>query len=251
MLIVNIGIILLFCYLLAIVVLVQLKGDTSIANFTWGGGVMLVSLYTLFAFSEFHTRQLMLTAMMVAWAGRLIRFVYLRYTGNDPRFTTWKFQGLKGLLINSIWVFGQSFMIALMSCPIVLVNTYNLPGITFLDCLGALMWIGGYVYETVSDQQLSAFMSDPKNKGKVMRFGLWRYSRHPNYFGEITMWWAVGLITLSVPFGWAAFIAPIAITVSLLFVTGVTWIEKTFEDNPEYQDYRKKTSMLIPWFSQE
>lgn len=240
---------LLFFYLFSMLILVQCKGDTSIANFTWGGGVMLVALYTFFAFSSFLPQQILLTFMLIFWALRLIVFVYMRYTGKDPRFATWKWQGFKALLINIIWVFGQTIMIAIMSCPVVLVNTNNhVRGLTWLDLIAFLIWLFGFCYEAMSDYQLFVFMHNPSNQGRVMRFGLWRYSRHPNYFGESLMWWGVFGIALSLPYGWIAIMAPVVITFLLVFVTGIPWIEQAMAGNPEYKEYQATTSKFIPWF---
>lgn len=242
--------VLLALYLCTMLVLVQYKGDTSIANFTWGGGVMLSALYTFFTISQMLPRQIILTALIVFWAFRLILYLYARYTGRDPRFSSWKWQGLKALFINTLWILGQGIMIVLMSIPVVMVNTNTTPGFSYLDISGLLIWIVGFCYESVSDYQLFAFMRNPANKGHVMRSGLWRYSRHPNYFGEVLMWWGVYLITLSVPYGWAAIIAPLTITFLILFVTGIPLAEKPFINSLEYQEYRRTTSAFIPWFSQ-
>jgi steroid 5-alpha reductase family enzyme len=241
-----VGIILLIAYLSTMVAIAQFKGDTSIANFTWGGGVMLVALYTFFVMSSYLARQILLTTMMVLWAMRLIGFVYIRYTGKDPRFIGWKWQGFKALIINFCWIFGQTIMIAIMGYPVALVNTTSLYGLTILDFIGLSLWLFGYFFEAMSDYQLFTFIQNSANKGRVMRSGLWRYSRHPNYFGEVTMWWGVFLVALSVPYGWSTIVAPLTITFMLLFVTGIPWIEKTMENNPEYQVYKKETSIFIP-----
>lgn len=233
------------------VVFVQYKGDTSIANFTWGGGVTLVVLYTLFATGSFLPRQIMLTTMIVLWAARLIIYLYKRYTGRDPRFASWQWQGLKALGINIIWIFGQSIMIAIMSYPIVLVNLGHEQGLTRMGIFGLIMWVIGFLIEMISDHQLFIFMNNPQNKGHVITSGLWRYSRYPNYFGEIVMWWGIYAISLSEPYGWTAIITPLTITFLLVFVTGIPWIEKTMENNAEYQEYKQKTSKLIPWFSKK
>ena len=235
------------------VYIVQKKQDTSIANFTWGGGVMITALYTLLITLKIFARQLLVTALTLVWGFRLARYVYLRYKGTDPRYQSWKHEGgVKALVINLGYIFGlQALLLALMSVPIYLVNTMSGPDLTVFDLIGLLIWMTGFYFESVSDHQLFQFMSDPLNKGKIMKYGLWHYSRHPNYFGEITMWWGIFLIALSVPSGWLAIIAPVTITFLLIFVTGVPWIEKVFENNPEYQEYKRKTSMLIPWFTKE
>jgi len=251
MTIIIMGLLLLIFYLCSMVVIVQYKNDTSIANFTWGGGVMLVSLYTFFALSLFLPRQIIVTAIIAVWSTRLSIHLYKRYTGHDPRFLLWKWQGFKALVINIIWIFGQAILIAIMSSPVAIVNISNVRGLTLIDTIGFFIWIFGFFFEMVSDHQLFVFMSNPSNKGKVMRYGLWHYSRHPNYFGEIVMWWGIYIIALSVPYGWTSIIAPVTITFLIIFITGIPWIEKTMERNSEYQKYKERTSMLIPWFAKK
>lgn len=247
------GILLQVVYLAIMVFIVQKKQDTSIANFTWGGGVMLTALYTLLVGGTFFARQLLLTGMTLIWGTRLALYVYLRYKGNDPRFQAWKHEGgLKALTLNLGYIFGlQALLLLIMSVPVYLVNTMSGPGLNLLDLLGFVVWAVGFYFESVSDYQLFRFTSDPLTRGKVMKSGLWHYSRHPNYFGEVTMWWGIYMIALSVPNGWLAVIAPVTITFLLLFVTGIPWVERAFENNPEYQEYKRKTSIFIPWFTRE
>ena len=117
------------------------------------------------------------------------------------------------------------------------------------DFLGVLVWTTGFTFEAVADWQLASFKADPANRGKVMNQGLWRYSRHPNYFGESLIWWGLCLITLTTPHGWWALISPLVITFLLLKVSGVLLLEKDIvRRRPEYQEYLKTTSAFIPWF---
>lgn len=238
----------IFIYLSIMVAIVQFKGDTSIANFTWGGGVMLVAIYTFVTMSSYSARQILLTIITVLWAIRLIIYLYIRYTGKDPRFKTWKWQGLKALGINIVWVFGQVILIGIMSLPVNIVNTTFNPALTILDFIGLAIWIFGFIFESISDYQLYVFLHNPENKGHVMQYGLWHYSRHPNYFGEVCMWWGVFLIALSVPNGLITIIAPLTITILLRFITGVPMLENAMKDNPEYQEYKKRTNTFVPWF---
>jgi steroid 5-alpha reductase family enzyme len=106
----------------------------------------------------------------------------------------------------------------------------------------------GFFFESVSDYQLLRFMQNPLNQGKLMKYGLWKYSRHPNYFGEVCMWWGFFLITASVVWGLSGIISPLTITILLLFFTGVPWVEKVLEKHPEFAEYKRKTSIFIPWF---
>lgn len=242
--------ILLIVYLAIMFIITHIKKDLSIANFAWGGAVLLITLYTFVA-NTFYARHLLITALITLWAVRLATFVYLRYKkGADPRYVTWQDQkGTAAVLFALAWIFmlNGGFGI-IMSLPSFAVNSSSIPGLNLLDLLGTLIWLKGFYWESVSDYQLFSFMKNPANKGKIMDQGLWQYSRHPNYFGEITMWWGVYLIALSVYYGWLTIIAPIAITITMCFVTGIPMNEKPMEHNPEYQAYKKRTSALIPWW---
>lgn len=245
---VMLGIFLVFVFLTCMVALAQYNGDTSVANFSWGGGVTIVTLYTYITLGSFLPRQSLLFIITCAWSLRLFKLVYKRYTGKDPRFATWKWHGTKALLMNCLWIYGQFIMIAIMSYPALLINFYQVPGITLYDIIGLCAWIIGYVYETVSDEQLFAFLRNPAHQGRVLQTGLWRYSRHPNYFGETVMWWGIFCMVLSVPYGWTALITPITITFMLVCVTGIPLLEHAMMNNPAYQEYKRKTSAFIPWF---
>ncbi len=136
-------------------------------------------------------------------------------------------------------------MLAIVS-PVLLIHTYSNSGTSALAILGAALWIFGFAFESIGDKQLRAFLANPKNKGKIMDKGLWRYTRHPNYFGEVTQWWAIGVIALSSEYGWLATVGPTVITFLIVKVSGVPLLENKYASNPEYQAYKRRTSMLIP-----
>jgi len=124
--------------------------------------------------------------------------------------------------------------------------------LTVWDGLGAAVWLIGFAFESVADRQLQRFKADSNNKGQVMDRGLWRYSRHPNYFGECLIWWGLFLIAFSVPGGLWTVISPIIITLVLLKMTGVPLTERTtMERRPGYKDYMRRTNTFIPWFPRE
>jgi steroid 5-alpha reductase family enzyme len=111
------------------------------------------------------------------------------------------------------------------------------------------IWLAGMTFETAADFQLKTFLNDSKNRGRIMDKGLWRYSRHPNYFGESLIWWGIFVMVLSTPWGIWTVISPMLITYTLLRLTGVSLMEETqFADNPAYRAYIQKTSAFIPWF---
>jgi len=118
----------------------------------------------------------------------------------------------------------------------------------FLDFLGVLVWAIGFVFEAVGDRQLLVFVKNPANAGRILQTGLWRYTRHPNYFGEATLWWGVFFIALSVPYGLFAILSPLTIDFLLLKVSGIPMLEKRWEGQPEFEDYKRRTNALVPWF---
>lgn len=240
---------LLFIYLSSIAIFIQLKKDNSIGNFTWGGGCILAALYTLIMTRTYLPRQLLLTSCILIWGARLIIYLIIRYKkGADPRFVTWQIEKgtIKALFITIGWVFiAQGSLLLVMISPIVLINMCIVPGIALLDIVGMLLWVVGFSCEAISDYQLSQFLKDQTNKGKVMHFGLWHYSRHPNYFGESLLWCGIYCMAVHLPYGWITIIAPITITIILRFFS-IPLLEKAFENNPEYQEYKKTTNIFIP-----
>ena len=120
--------------------------------------------------------------------------------------------------------------------------------LTVWDAAGLIVWTVGFGFEAVADAQLARFKADPRNAGQVLDRGLWRYSRHPNYFGECLIWWGLFLTALSVPGGFWTVVSPIIITLVLLKMTGVALTERTIvEHRPVYRDYQRRTSTFIPW----
>jgi steroid 5-alpha reductase family enzyme len=117
-----------------------------------------------------------------------------------------------------------------------------------LDVIGAAIWLFGFLFEIVADYQLQAFRDDPSNRGKLIKSGLWRYSRHPNYFGEAVLWWGIFLIACSVEYGWITVYAPLFITILVRFVSGVPLLENKYKSRPEFQIYMKETNVFCPWF---
>jgi steroid 5-alpha reductase family enzyme len=116
---------------------------------------------------------------------------------------------------------------------------------------GICVWGIGFFFESVGDHQLKVFISKPENRGKLMTSGLWKYTRHPNYFGEATMWWGMFLIALGAGASVAAILSPLTITFLLLFVSGVPLVEKPMWERPEFREYAKHTSKFFPWFPHE
>jgi steroid 5-alpha reductase family enzyme len=112
---------------------------------------------------------------------------------------------------------------------------------------GLTVWALGYITETKADNQLKTFVINPKNKGTLMTDGLWKFSRHPNYFGEMLQWWGIWVVSVGTGFGLYAIVGPLVITWLLLFVSGVPLAEKRAANKPGWNTYKKQTSMIVPW----
>lgn len=236
-----------FMFLLAIIV-----KDNSIADTAWGIGFIVVGLSALLIEGDFALRKILVTALVLVWGLRLAIRIFMRNwgKGEDWRYRKWREDWGKYFIIRSyLQVFIlQGFILLLNVSPVLVINTYGSGRLIWLDIIGILVWGLGFFFESVGDYQLDRFIENPENQGKIMDRGLWRYTRHPNYFGEVTMWWGIFIIALAVPWGWIGIIGPTTITLMIVFVSGIPLTEKHMDKNPAFADYKKKTSILIPWF---
>ena len=241
-----------FSYMTVIFALALLKKDNSIVDVAWGIGFILVALLTFFLEPGFTWRHILVTGLVCVWGIRLALHIYFRNKGRgeDFRYAKWRKEWGKLFVLRSylqVYLL-QGILLLIVSYPVMLVNRSKAGRFTFWDVVGVGVWSIGFFFEAAGDYQLSEFKKNPSNKGKIMRKGLWSLSRHPNYFGEATLWWGVFLIALAVRNGWTAIVSPILITFLLLKVSGVTMLEKKYAGNQEFLDYARRTSPFIPWF---
>jgi steroid 5-alpha reductase family enzyme len=234
-------------YLLAL----QIKNNT-VADIAWGIGIIVIAYATLFIHGTNSARQLLVTMLVLFWGVRLAAYIFIRSRGKneDFRYKEWREKWGKSWKIKSyLQVFLlQGALMILVSFPVIFVNTYSTSSLGLFDRVGVFMWIIGFYFEAVGDYQLIRFKQNKKNEGKIMTTGLWKYTRHPNYFGESLMWWGIYAIALSNFNAWWTIVGPLFITYSLLKVSGVTLLEKKYQNNKSYQEYQKNTSSFIPWF---
>ncbi len=226
--------------------------DASIADVFWGLGFILVSLLTYIFFQGYTVRATIIVVLVLLWGLRLSIYIFYRKRGKgeDPRYTAMRNKNPKNFWIISLfkvfWLQGLLLIIISLSAQIG-ITALKPTRILATDYIGILVWLTGFIFETVADIQLYKFIHNPANAGKVMNQGLWYYSRHPNYFGESLMWWGIFIIALPVPYGIVTIISPIWITYMLLKVSGVTLLESSLkEKRPEYIEYIKTTSSFIP-----
>jgi len=242
---------LLIMYLLAIVTwLVSLRNnDVSIADSVWPIFILTGAVTYAWASPETGPRAYVMVILVALWAARLSAHITWRHRGepedrryqairarNEPHFR-WK-----SLLL----VFALQATLAWVVSVSVLAAVVNPHPWNWLDSLGLCVVVFGVSFEAVADWQLARFKSDPAHRGQVMDSGLWRNSRHPNYFGEFCVWWGFYLIALSAQ-GWWAIASPLLITFLLLKVSGVVLLEKDMvERRPAYRDYIARTNAFFP-----
>jgi steroid 5-alpha reductase family enzyme len=230
------------------------KHNVNVVDSLWGAGFVLIAWLTIWM-SEVHTaRSLLLATLASIWGVRLSVYLTWRNHGKDEdsRYGAWRREYGQRFWIVSL--FNVFLIQAVFMWIIALGMQYGQMAaapqtLTWLDYLGTAMWTVGFVFEAVGDWQLARFKSDPANQGRVMNKGLWAYTRHPNYFGEMLIWWGIYFVVLATPGSLWTIISPLLITITLLKITGVSLTEKTIlEKRPEYREYIRNTSAIIPWF---
>ncbi len=227
--------------------------DASIVDSFWGPGYLIAAVaYFLLVEEGAESRQFLILALVALWSLRLGGYITWRNwgEGEDFRYQRWREKnGQRWWWQSYFQVFVlQGVLIGIISAPILgaIYNGDPDDGLTLLDYLAVLVWIVGFAFEAGGDIQLTVFKANPENKGKVLDKGFWRYTRHPNYFGDATQWWAFYLIALAAGAWWTIF-APILMTFLLLRVSGVAMLERDIaERRPAYRDYIERTSAFIP-----
>ena len=228
--------------------------NVTVVDTLWGLGFVVVAWITFFLADGYPVRQYLITILVTLWGLRLAGHLSWRNwgAGEDPRYGAWRrAAGSRFWLVSLFKVFLlQAVFLWVISLALQVGQLTPLPEhLTGFDFLGLSVWLLGFLFESVSDYQLARFRADSRNKGRVMKQGLWAYSRHPNYFGESLVWWGIFLITISTPNSWWSVISPIVITVVLLKMTGIPLMEKSIADKrPGYADYIRNTSAFVPWF---
>ena len=229
------------CFIISLI-----KKRNDIADVAWGIGFIIVA-WTAFLLNEFSVRGLLVNMLVTIWGFRLAFHIWSRHRGKaeDFRYKAWRESWGKTFLIRSyLQVFIlQGFFLFVISLPIIFVNQLN-TAFTIFDIIGVTVWTTGFLFEAIADFQLSKFTENTANKGKIIQTGLWKYSRHPNYFGEVVLWWGIFLFAL--PFGLWTIISPLTITILILFVSGIPLLEKKYENNTEFAEYKKRTSVFFP-----
>jgi steroid 5-alpha reductase family enzyme len=226
--------------------------NSSIVDIFWGTG-FVIAFWVFFSLTPdgFSLRKLILGALVTIWGLRLSIHILRRNWAKpeDFRYQKWREEaGAKWWWRSFFKVFLlQGILLWVISAPLLAAQLHQNPNrLTLLDILGILLWIIGFYFESIGDSQLARFKANPENKGKVMETGVWKYTRHPNYFGDSTQWWGYYFMSAAAG-GWWTIFSPLIMTIFLLRVSGVTLLEKTMESRPGYKEYMQRTSAFIPW----
>jgi steroid 5-alpha reductase family enzyme len=225
------------------------KRDVGIVDSLWAVMFFIAAVTYALALDETGPRATLILVLVGLWALRLSGYITWRNHGEpeDRRYQQIRANNEPNFAFKSLYiVFGLQGVIAwIVSLPLLAAIASPAPW-GWLDYLGLALWGVGMVFEAGGDFQLARFKADPANKGKVMDRGLWRYTRHPNYFGNACIWWGFFLIALSAG-GWWAIISPLLMTFLLLKVSGVSMLEKDIhERRPKYRDYILRTNAFFP-----
>lgn len=228
----------------------------DIVDVMWGLGFVVLTLGTLWWYNAVPSlHQLAIAVLVWIWGTRLARHIYARNHGRpeDFRYQAWRTAWGRHFALRSyLQIFLlQGLLMVLVAAPIIFINRFDdsfLRALSWgwLETVGVIVWAIGFYFESRGDAQLKAFIAQPENKGKIMTTGLWAYTRHPNYFGEVTLWWGIWLVALALPGGYMSIIGPLTISFLILKVSGIPMLEKKYEGNPEFEAYKKRTSAFFP-----
>jgi steroid 5-alpha reductase family enzyme len=225
--------------------------NASIVDIVWGLGFVIVACTVRVGVHGNNARQWLLVAMVSAWGLRLAGYLLWRNhgKGEDFRYRSMrKRHGDRFGIVSLYTVFGlQGTLMWTVSLPVQLGQTRHSPSLGVLAAFGVAVWAIGLGFEAVGDFQLARFKADPANAGTVMRTGLWRYTRHPNYFGDALVWWGIALVAAETGLGAVGLVGAAVMTILLRRVSGVTLLERSLVKRRDgYTDYIETTSAFIP-----
>ena len=222
------------------------------------GSISYISivLFTFLALNNLDDRSILIGLLIMVWAVRLGSFLFIRVKrdGKDNRFTVMK---TKFWWFLFTWTIGGLWVFITMAAGLAAMTSAKVVPLGWFALIGIVLWLEGFLVEVVADHQKTRFRSKKENQGRFINEGLWSFSRHPNYYGEITLWLGIAFIAFPVLQGWQklTLISPIFVYILLTRISGITMLErradKKWRDDPEYQRYKETTSSLIPMFKRK
>lgn len=240
----------LFLYMSLWFLVSLLKKRNDVADVAWGLGFVLVAWFALYLSGSYGPRALLVCLLVSLWGLRLAWHIHRRNEGKpeDYRYQKWRKDWGKWFILRSylqVYLL-QGLLLFIIALPVLVVLKGPGPALNWFDGAGILVWAVGFYFEVVGDAQLLRFKRDAANQGQLMQTGLWAYSRHPNYFGEVLLWWGIWLLTLSTPGSYYTLIGPLTITLLILKVSGIPMLEEKMEKHAQFEAYKRRTSRFIP-----
>lgn len=232
----------------------RLVRRTDIIDMMWGIAIAVVAIASLLAnpygVSLGMNVQTVATTLVVIWGIRLSYHIARRllHTSEDPRYKELRKKWRGNEAVNTyLRVFiVQAVLAVVVASGVICINTAEGTGLGVMAWIGVGVWVIGFLFEAVGDWQLKQFLREAKTKNALMTKGLWRYTRHPNYFGEATMWWGIAMVAFTLPAGWMGLLSPVIITYLLLYISGVPLAEKRAERKAGWKTYVRRTSKFVP-----
>lgn len=226
-----------------------IKKRNDVADIAWGLGFVVICLFRVLT-QPLLPISALVYSLVVVWGLRLAVHIAQRSKGKeeDFRYQKWRKEWGRFFLLRSylqVYLL-QGFFMLLISLPILIVGFAKMQHLNVFSIIGLIMWLIGFAFEAIGDYQLSVFLKHRKNKADIMQTGLWKYTRHPNYFGEVLIWWGIFIITLPLQNGFWGIISPLTITFLLLYVSGIPMLEAKYKDDAQFQEYKRRTSAFFP-----
>ncbi len=229
----------------------SLRQTEKYYDLTGSATYVTVILVAVWLSSDLDTRAWIAAAMVVVWALRLGTFLFRRISraGNDRRFDEIKTDRLRFLMA---WTVQGLWVLLTAAAALAIITTTERKELSWLGFVGIAVWLSGFSIEVVADRQKSAFRRDPKNRGRFISSGLWAWSRHPNYFGEIVLWTGVAVMAIPILSGWrwVVLISPIFVTLLLTRISGIPMLERRADERwggtEDYERYQESTPVLVP-----
>ena len=223
----------------------------KVTDFSYSLSFLILSVLLLVLKGVYTMPRILLASFIVAWALRLGAYLLARILkiGKDSRFDDKRGDIMKFL---AFWILQACTVWLVMLPAVVFLGTDVEIPLTWLSILGIVLWAGGFILEIVADAQKYSFKNKPENRGRWIDSGLWRFSRHPNYFGESLLWWGLFIFIMPVLEGYLylVILGPVSITLLLLFVSGIPLLEKSADERyggrEDYREYKRRTSLFIP-----
>lgn len=230
------------------------RRDASLVDRLWGVTFILYAWVYAWLGDGAAAREVLLGVLVTVWGLRLTGYITWRNwgEGEDPRYRAMRERDPERFAVRSLFTifWGQGLLAWVVAAPLLAAATDASPArLIWVDLLGGLLWMAGFFFEAVGDHELSRFLSHPANRGKVMDRGLWRYTRHPNYFGDATLWWGFGLVGLATGSWWAV-VGPVTMSVLIVKVSGVALTEERMSGEGSsregYDEYVRRTNAFFP-----